>query len=133
MPLLWLLKYWKIGALAALIAAAAIYREVLIHQRDAARARVITLTEQSGALQESVSAMRAAVARQNAALAGLAAKAQAAAAAAREREAWSARRGAALMRRNLGLANQLRHAPVPDNCAGAIRWGNARGPELGKW
>ncbi len=133
MPLIYLLKYWKIGALAALLAAALIYREVLVHQRDAARAEVVTLTEQNGALRASVAAMRAAVAQQNAAVAALAAKAQAADAAARARETAAARRGAELMRNNLILARQLRHAPVPNNCAGAIRWGNARGPELGKW
>jgi biopolymer transport protein ExbB/TolQ len=133
MPLLWILKYWKIGAFAALLAAALIYREVLVHQRDDARAQVKTLTEQSGALQESVAAMRQAVARQNGAVAALAAKARADEAAARARESEADRRGAALMRANLKLARRLRNAPIPGDCAGAIRWGNARGPELGTW
>ena len=133
MPLFWILKYWKIGALAALLAAALIYREVLIDQRDAARAQVTTLTEQCGALQESVAAMRLAVARQNAAVAALAAKARADDAAARARETEADQRGAALMRTNLKLARRLRNASIPGDCAGAIRWGNARGPELGTW
>ena len=133
MPLLWMLKYWKIGALAALVGAALIYRAVLVHQRDAARAEVKTLTEQTGALQESVAAMRQATARQNAAVAALAAKAGADDAAARARETAADRRGAELMMANLKLARRLRGAAIPGDCAVAIRWGNARGPELGTW
>jgi hypothetical protein len=132
-PALALLTYWKPIALAALIAAALIYRTVLIHQRDEARTEAATLTERNAALTADNGAMRAAVARQNAAIASLQSQMTQARAAAASRAADYTTRGAQAMQTGLAQGNQLKAAAVPTGCDAAIRWGNAQGPELGRW
>ncbi|MBF6559120.1 MAG: hypothetical protein IVW56_02430 [Candidatus Binataceae bacterium] len=133
MPALAILSYWKPIVIVALIAAGLIYRGVLVHQRDAARAQIVELTQQTGALEADNSAMRAAAVQQNAAIAALQSQMAAANAAAKSRTAEFAARGAQAMQGELAHATQLDHAAVPAGCAAAIRWGNAQGPELGRW
>ena len=133
MPALALLSYWKPIALVTLIAAALIYHGVLVHQRDAARAQNVALTQQTGALAADNGAMRATVAQQNAAIAALQGQMAAADAAAKSRAAAFAARGAQALQGDLAHATQLDQAAVPAGCDAAIRWGNAQGPELGRW
>jgi hypothetical protein len=109
------------------------YRALLIHQRDAARAQVATLTLELAATTAANQAMKSAVARQNAAVAALTAAAAVAERQAAAQTAEAARSGAEIMRQESARAAALGRAAVPDGCAGAIAWGNAQGPELGRW
>lgn len=77
--------------------------------------------------------MKTAVAQQNAAVAALNAQAAAAEHQAAARAADAARSGTEIMRQATAGAAALKQAVVPDGCAGAIAWGNAQGPELGRW
>jgi uncharacterized protein YlxW (UPF0749 family) len=133
MSALWISGLWKPIAIAALIAALLAYRAVLVHQRDAARARAQAAQAQVLELQASNAALTSSIAQQNAALDALRARAQAAAAAAGSREAAYAKSGAEAMAAQAARARALREAAVPADCIGAIRWGNAQGPGLGQW
>ncbi|MGH7935215.1 MAG: hypothetical protein ACREQN_18895 [Candidatus Binataceae bacterium] len=124
---------WKPAALAIVIATALIYRGVLIHQRDAARVQATTLQNQVADLSASNAAFQSAVARQNAAVEALRQKMGEAEVAAHQREQQLISRGAAIMRSHYQRAVTLQHASVPSDCEGAIKWGNAQGPELGQW
>lgn len=128
-----LLQNWKPIALAVIVAGALIDRAVLVHQRDSARAQVNALTGTAAVLKADNAAMAAAVARQNQAVAALQGQMKAAAQVAAQREAHYAAAAAASMNREIARAGAIRKAPVPPGCAGAIAWGNAQGPELGKW
>src|ERR1700674_4567217 len=86
--------YWKPIAIAALLAATAAYRGVLIHQRDTARGQVVLLSAQAAQLEASNQAMSSAIAAQNAAVARLKANAERAAALAHQREQDAAKAGA---------------------------------------
>lgn len=132
MPAL-LLKLWKPIAIVALIAGLLIYREVLVHQRNAAIAQVKTLTARAAMLQASNAAMQLAVKQQNAAVESLRQKLAQANFQAAQYEREFAAKGAREMLRQAAKAHEIQNAPVPPGCAGAIEWGNAQGPELGKW
>ena len=133
MPALALISYWKPLALAALIATALVYRAVLIHQRDTARANAASLLQKNAALMADNTAMRAAVSNQNAAIENLRTAMSNAQAAAQARAAGAQARGARALQSSLARANQLKTAALPAGCDAAIRWGNAQGPELGRW
>jgi hypothetical protein len=120
-------------AIVALIAALAGYRAWLIHQRDAARAEVQTLQGQVSELTAANQAMKQAVGQQNAAVSAMAAQASAAGQQAEAKAAAAAQRGAEMMQQQIRQARTLTRAAVPAGCAGAIAWGNAQGPELGRW
>lgn len=77
--------------------------------------------------------MAAAVARQNAAIGTLQDKMKAAEQDAAQREAEYAANAARTMDTEVAHAQAERNAPVPAGCQGAINWGNAQGPELGRW
>ena len=63
-----LIQNWKVIALAAMVATVLIYRAVLVHQRDSARAQVTALSDAAAALRAENASMAAAVARQNEAI-----------------------------------------------------------------
>jgi hypothetical protein len=116
-----------------MIAAALAYRAVLVHQRDSARAQVTALSDAAAALRAENALMAAAVGRQNEAIDALQSKMKLAEQQAAQREAEYAASGAATLSREVARANAVRSAPVPAGCQGAIEWGNAQGPELGRW
>jgi len=133
MPFVMLLQHWKAIALVAVVAAALIYREVLVHQRDSAQTQVTALTDAASALRAESASVSAAVTRQNEAIDALQSKMKLAEQDAAQREAQYASSGAQTMSREVSRANAVRVAPVPVGCQGAINWGNAQGPELGRW
>ncbi|HEY1851558.1 MAG TPA: hypothetical protein VGG60_11080 [Candidatus Binataceae bacterium] len=119
--------------LVLLIAAAVAYRAVLVHQRDSARTQVTTLTAAAAVLQADNASMAAAVARQNAAIDTLQAKMKVAQSAAATRQTRYANSAATAMTQERTHANAMMTAPIASGCADAIAWGNAQGPELGRW
>lgn len=128
-----LTKLWKPLLLVGVVMAIVAYRELLVHQRDAARAEASQLKGQVAALQVSNHALNDSIAQQNAAIETLREREQSAAAAAADRETEQANAAAAAMRTATARAQAMIHAAVPSGCEGAIRWGNAQGPELGRW
>ena len=128
-----LIQYWKPIALAAVLAAAFTYRAVLIHQRNSARAQVISLGEAAVALRAANASLAAGVKRQNEAIDSLQGKMKLAERTAAQRQAQYANSGEQAMRQERAHANALKNAPVPAGCQAAINWGNAQGPELGRW
>jgi hypothetical protein len=128
-----LLQNWKVIALAAIVATALVYRAVLVHQRDSARGQVTALSDAAAALRAENASMASAVARQNDAINALQGKMKLAQQDAAHREAQFAASATQAMSRELAHANAIRNAPVPAGCQGAIDWGNAQGPELGRW
>ena len=128
-----LMKLWKPLLLVGVVMAIVAYRALLVHQRDAARAEAGQLKGQVAALQVSNHALSGSIAEQNAAIESLREREQSATVAAANREAERANAAAAAMRTATARAQALIHAAVPSGCEGAIRWGNAQGPELGRW
>ena len=128
-----LIQNWKLIALVVLVAAAFGYRAVLIHQRNNAQAQVTALSEAAAVLRADNASMAAAVARQNEAIDALQAKMTLARSDATQREAQYANSAAQAMTRELAHAHAVRNAPIPAGCQSAINWGNAQGPELGRW
>jgi peptidoglycan hydrolase CwlO-like protein len=106
---------------------------LLVDQRDRARARVQTLESENAELVAANQTMDQAVARQNVAIDRLRAEAATAAKAAQAQEQNAARRGAAELQAQMARAAKIVRARVPDGCSGAIAWGNAQGPERGRW
>lgn len=123
----------KLVVLVLLVAAAFAYRAVLIHQRNSARAQVTTLTAAAAVLQAANTSMAAAVAKQNAAVEALQAKMRLTQNDATHRQAQYAATAAQAMARELARSNAIKSAPIPAGCQSAINWGNAQGPELGRW
>jgi len=133
MPVFALTQLWKPIAILGLVAGLMVYRAVIIHQRDAARRQVQADQTEIMGLRASNAALTAAIGQQNAAVEGLRARMQAVSAAAGQREAAYANQGGEIMRNETARARAMSQAPVPAGCAGAIEWGNAQGPELGRW
>jgi septal ring factor EnvC (AmiA/AmiB activator) len=133
MAALALAKLWKPAALAALLAAALVYRSVLIHERNSARARAAALANEVAQLKASNSAFQDAVSRQSAAVDELREKLDRSELAMQQREKQFADEAAQITASGFAKARALEHAEVPSGCEGAIRWGNLRGPELGRW
>jgi hypothetical protein len=134
MPALGLLvTYWKPLALLAAVAALMVYRTVIIHERDSARAQVVAMTSQLADFKAAELACEAAVARQNQAVDALKASAEQAVAAARTRETSLAAAAATADARENQRADELMKSPVAADCAGAIRWANAEAAALVKW
>jgi hypothetical protein len=128
-----LLQNWKLITLALLIATAVIYRAVLVHQRDSARAQATQLSTEAAVLRADNAAMKSSVGRQNAAIGALQQEMRVAQLEATQREAKYAASATEAMNQELARASAIRKAPVPAGCQGAIEWGNAQGPELGRW
>lgn len=128
-----LIQNIKLIALVAIVAGALIYRAVLVHQRDSARAQVTALGAAAAALRAENASMAAAVGRQNAAIGALQDQMKAAVQAAAQREASATATAARTLGAAAARAEAERKAPVPAGCQGAIDWGNAQGPELGRW
>lgn len=120
-------------AVAALIAVLAGYRAILIHQRDAARARAAALGERLDQCAAETDALRRAIAERNAAVARMQSAQAQVAAAERSRETAAAARAEAALKHELAQAKAIENAPVASGCEGAIEWGNGEGPELGQW
>ena len=120
-------------AIALLIAGALGYRALLLHQRDAARAQATQLGASLADAEASNAALQSAIATQNSAVAEMRAELEQGvkAAAARERAATAA--GTAAMHTAASGARALEGARIDAGCAAAIRWGNARAAELGRW
>ena len=128
-----LIQNWKLIALAILIVSIVVYRAVLVHQRDTARAQVAALTDAAAVLRAANAAMTAAVTQQNAAVATLQAKMKLAQNAAALQETASANRASQVLAQELAHAKTLSNAPIAAGCQAAIDWGNAQAPELGRW
>ncbi len=126
-------KLWKPVAIALLIAAAAGYRALLLHQRDAARAAVTHLSASLADAEASNAALQSAIATQNSAVAQLRTELEQGVQAAAARERAAAARGTAAMRTAASGARALEGARIDAGCAAAIRWGNAQAAELGRW
>jgi hypothetical protein len=133
LPIALIAKFSKPLLLLALVAGMIGYRALLIRERDQARAQVTALTAERTELQAANSSMRDAIARQNAAIDTLCAAAGAAEQAAQQRENGAASHGAEVLQAEITRAAVIGRTAVPDGCAGAIGWGNAQGPELGRW
>jgi hypothetical protein len=119
--------------LALMIAAAFAYRAVLVHQRDSARAQVATLTGAAALLQSDNAAMAASATRQNAAIGALQIQMNLARTNAAARQAQYAISATEAMAQERVHSKAVMTAPIAAGCAGAIAWGNAQGPELGRW
>ena len=91
------------------------------------------LSDAAAALRAENASMAAAVTRQNQAIDVLQGKMKLAQQDAAQREAQYAASGVQAMSREVARANAVGNAPVPAGCQGAIVWGNAQGPELGRW
>jgi hypothetical protein len=126
-------KYWKPLLIAAAIAAAIGWRAVLVGERDHARAQATRAQAEAAALHTSNAALSAALARQTAAVEAMRTRAGAQARAQSARAASAARAGAAASGRAGAQARSLVAAPIGAGCDAAIRWGNARAPELSRW
>jgi hypothetical protein len=128
-----LIQNWKLIAIAILIVSILVYRAVLVHQRDTARAQVAALTDAAAVLRAANASMAAAVTQQNEAVAGLQAKMKLAQNAAAEKETASASRAAQALAQELLQAKTLSNAPIAAGCQAAIDCGNAQAPGLGRW
>ena len=128
-----LLTYWKPLALSIAIAALVLYRGVLIHQRDSARASLAAIQPQLADFKSAEAACESAVARQNDAVASLKAAADLAAASAQTREANVTAAATATDVQETQHAAEIVHAPVAAGCAAAIQWSNAEAASLSKW
>lgn len=128
-----LMHNWKAIGLAVIAATALEYGGVLVDQRDSARAQVTAMSEAAAALRVKDASMVSAVARQNAAIGALQDKMKLARRDSTRREARYAASATQAMSRELERANAVRIAAVPAGCQGAIDWGNAQGPEQGRW
>ncbi len=133
MPALGLLTYWKPLALLAAFAALMVYRTVIIHERDSARAQVAAMTSQLADFKAAEAACEAAVVRQNQAVDALKLSAERAVVAAHTRETSLAAAAASADARENQRADELMRSPVAPDCAGAIRWANAQASALSKW
>jgi hypothetical protein len=124
--------YKPLGILA-LVAGLLSYRMLLIEQRDAARAKAVALGAQVAELEQANGAMQQVIGQQNAAVTKLSEQAAAAENRAQARQVAASEQGTAAMRAHREEARKIAQAAIPSGCASAIAWGNAQGPELGKW
>jgi hypothetical protein len=128
-----LAQLWKPIGLALLLAAALGYRALLIHERDAARAKASHLQSELTEAQAANAAMHGAITAQNAAVARLTLKLKQSTDEAAARARSAAAQGAAAMREASDDARVLARARMGSGCAAAIRWGNAQSVELARW
>jgi hypothetical protein len=133
MPALMMLRYWKPIAIAIALAGVFAYRAVLVHQRDAARAEVVSMIAQVADLKSAEAACEDAVARQNLAVDALKTAADSAATAAATRQANVVAAAVASASDETRRAAAIEQAPIAADCAGAIKWGNAQAMELSQW
>ncbi len=135
MPLLlgMVTRFWKPAVFVMLIGAGLLYREILVHERDAARKQVTVLQAESAQCKAANSQMSAAVADQNRRVLAL----EAAAARSTSDETARAQAAEAAVARDASRgrrqASALLKARVGTKCREAIRWGNLQGPVLGRW
>ena len=128
-----LIKCAKPLSLLVLVAGLAGYRALLIHQRDSARVQVTELEAQRVELGRANAALQQAVAAQNQAVDDLNTAAAKQAKAAQERQQSAVASGAVELQGQSARAAAIAQALVPGGCDGAMAWGNAQGPELGRW
>ncbi len=133
MPIALLLKSAKPLIAVLLIVGIAGYRALLVRERDVARAQVKALEADKAALLQSNAAMEAAIARQNQAIADLNNEAVGELRRAQAYQAEAAARGAGELRRALDQAESVAASAIAPDCNAAVAWGNAQGPELGRW
>jgi hypothetical protein len=126
-------RAWKPLLLLVLVAGAFIYRAVLIHERDAARAQLTTITAQAAQLKAADDACIAAVAQQNAAVEKLRSDEDLAIRAANAREANVSAQAEAAANEAKSAADALAQAKIGKGCAAAIQWANQQAASLGKW
>ena len=128
-------KLWKAVAIALLIAAALGYRALLLHQRDAPRAAAAHLSASLADAEASNAALQSAIATQNSAVAQLRAELEQGVRAARPLLSARGDGGGNGGDAHGGerRARRLRARGSTAGCAAAIRWGNARAAELGRW
>ena len=120
-------------AIALLIAGALGYRALLVHQRDAARAQATQLGASLADAEASNAALQSAIAVQNSPVAQMRTQMARSAEVAATREHAATAAGAAAMSTAVSGARAIEAAPIEAGCAAAIRWGNARAVELGRW
>ena len=124
---------WKPLALVGLVAAALVYRSVLIHERDAAQAQVAAITAQAQQYKAADDACVAAVAQQNAEVKKLREDEAMVLEAAQTREANVVANAETHAAQATKTADALAHAKLGQGCDAAIKWANQQGAELGKW
>lgn len=126
-------RFWKPAFLIGVLGAAFIYREVIVHERDSAQAKLAESASQIADLTRSNKRFQTAVGECNSKVDSLQASAQ------RERQS-AAAQAAAASQRAAGLtaaadaaAAAIAKDRVAAGCNGAIQWANQQGPELGRW
>jgi hypothetical protein len=128
-----LAQCWKPLVLVALVAAALIYRTILVKERDAARAQVAAVSAQAQQFKAADDACVAAVAQQNAAVEKLQSDEALAIRAAETREANVVADAETRAAQAKSQADALVNAKVGAGCDAAIKWANQQAPALGKW
>jgi hypothetical protein len=128
-----LTQFGKPLAFLALIAAALVYRAILVHQRDAALAQVAAITAQAQQYKAADDECVGAVGRQNDAVAKLQNDEVMVVQAAQTREENLVANAEARAAQARNAADALAHAKVGQGCDAAIKWANQQAPELGKW
>ncbi len=123
----------RIGAVAALVLALLVYRGVLVHQRDRARAELAAAVQRCAGLEAANASLAQEIRTQNAAVEAMrtAAEHQAQAMGARMRD--SARAADRAQSRAEADAGALARLPIAAGCEQAIEWGRERARELGRW
>lgn len=125
--------YWKPIAFVLVILAAFAYRAVLVHERDAARREVSSLTARNARLEAGINQLKAAIKRQNAAVDSLRQRADRATAMLAQQNRAATRRAAHIQAQARTAAGRMAHARINPGCTAAIEWGNREARELSQW
>jgi hypothetical protein len=126
-------KLWKPMLIVGLVGTALIYREVIVHQRNSARAQVAKSASQIADLTASNQEFQAAVGECNSKVDSLQADALRAQQALAIQSTAAAERAASLVATANTAAAALGKDQIASSCKGAIQWANQQGPELGRW
>jgi len=126
-------RLWKPALIVGLLGAVFIYREVVVHQRDSARAQVAKSAIQIADLSASNQEFQATVGECNSKVDSLQADAERAQQAVTAQALAAADRAANLTAAANAAAAVLGKDQIASSCKGAIQWANQQGPELGRW
>jgi hypothetical protein len=128
-----MLAHWRAIAVGVVLMAAVTYRGVLIYQRNAARAESVSLGVHLGALKIAETACEAAVANQNRAVDAMRSTSKRLAEVSANRTANVSAAAAKTTALENDRAMKTLQTPIAADCPGAIKWGNLRAIEIGKW
>jgi hypothetical protein len=126
-------KLWKPMLIAGIIGTALVYREVVVHQRNSARAELVKSASQIADLIASNQQFQAAVGECNSKVDSLQADSERAQQALAAQATVAADRAATLVATANTAAAVLGKDQIDSSCKGAIQWANQQGPELGRW